>query len=279
MAKKRKYQWPRIEILAAAERPRHKWPKIKFHGTGKKLTTAEILAYPMDLTDDLFDFLRWRNGGIPELDSFVMDFEGEPKTVARVQYFNGIQTGDDLPDLAVTTLNCRDYMPRGAIPIGEVQIAGEDFDGCTLLTFLWGDRANEIYFFDNPHDCGGIDPDDESHLTLLAKSLPQFVKSLKSHEEFLFREVFLLQCDRKSFPAIEAALEKAGTESFHGDDASGRKRSINRYANWERLNTSVYLSSGAKEIYWVPLPKGLRQMPATSRSMFPNGIERNSFAR
>ena len=236
---------------------RQKWPKIKFLSSGRKLSAADLQSCAMPMTDDLCEFLRRHNGGVPEADTFLMKYEGMANTVARVRQFNGIASGErsDVNDIAETTLQSWHDLPRGSVPIGDIDIDDQDFDGCTLLTFLWGPRADKIYFFDNPHDMDPLDPDDDSRLTLLANSLPQFLKSLGHYDDYCFREIFTLPCGADSFPELEAEIEKAGADEFCGDEIGSRRRSVNRYAVWPKPDTTIYLADNAKDIYSVPLPK------------------------
>ena len=133
-----------------------KWTADKFRSTGAKVSAAQLRDYPLELTPEVEDFLRWQNGGIPEKDAFRISYPTGYETVARVREFYGIQSdsGDGVTDLARTVLNHWHGLPRGALPLGDVDIVGCEFDPITLLTFLWGDRAGRVFFFDNPHDVG-----------------------------------------------------------------------------------------------------------------------------
>ena len=237
---------------------RHAWPKQKFLTTGPKLKSSDIRDYDAQLTDGACDLLSWQNGGIPNLDSFVFDYDDAKNTLARVRWFYGInlEASESIADIARTIVHRWHDLPRGCIPIGDVDIEGLDFEICTLVTFLWGDRAEKVYFFDHPHDIGPLDPDDSTRLTLLAKTLPAFVKSLRCYEDYAFREIFQLSCDRDGLSELENALCAGGLEEFHGDEIDSRKPSINRYAFWPDNSTNIYLSQGTKEMYWVPLPDG-----------------------
>lgn len=245
----------RTELMA--KKRKTAWPKERFLKTGPKLRAADIHNYPGHLTDGLCEFLLWQNGGVPNLDSFVFNGPCGKNTVARVRSFYGFDKGnqEDLTDIAQTVLNHWHDLPRGSVPIGDIEIDGEDFDSCTLLTFLWGDRAEKVYFFDNPHDMGPLDPDKPSRLTQLANNLPQFIKSLQCYEDFHFREVFQLSCDRDGLRNLETALVKAGVEEFEGESVGSRSRKVDRYAEWQKQETIVYLSYGSPTIDWVPLPK------------------------
>lgn len=235
---------------------RHAWPKKKFLKTGPKLTEQDLRVYPAQLTKGLGEFLLWQNGGVPDLDTFVFDHPYGKNTVARVRSFQGIslQPENGTGDIAYTILCHWHDLPRGCVPIGDVDIEGRDFEVCTLLTFLHGKRSGRVYFFDNPHDCGPLDPDDSSRLTLLAKTLPSFVKSLRCHENYLFREVFRLSCSRRDLAELELALVNAGSDEFLGDPIESRKREVERYSGWEDQSTAIFLTSGASDMHWVPLP-------------------------
>ena len=246
-----------------AKRRRHSWPSKRFLKTGPKLRASDLRSCSVQLTDGLSDFLLWQNGGVPDLDTFVFDGPFGKHTIGRVRSFDGINIdgNEGFSDIARTILGYWHDLPRGCVPIGEIDIAGLDFEVCTLVTFLAGERAERVYFFDNPHDVGPLDPDDPKRLTLLAKTLPAFVKSLRCHEEFLFREVFQLKCGREGLLAIETALVRAGVEQFGGNAIASRKAQVNRYAFWPSQGVQVYLAYGTTEISWVPIPSGLPPEP------------------
>lgn len=235
------------------------WPKMNFLRTGPKLRTADLHAYQMHRTEDLDRFLLWRNGGVPQDDSFRMTYLDED-VVARVEYFNGMDVaGDDsVEDLITTIVNTWHELPRGCVPIGHVEIPGSEFDAPNLITFVYGERMGKIFFYSYPHDLGEQDPDDDEHLTLLANSLPQFVKSLQPHHALKFREVFQLKIDPESIPVLTEALNAAGVEEFW-EFRKNSERVEYYYEDWEEFGCRISIGNRTREIGWVPLPKELER--------------------
>lgn len=237
-----------------------KFPPLKFLVTGPKLKARDLQACSVSLTSDLERFLVLRNGGVPTSNAFRFNFRGKKNTLARVRYFNGlnIDTNTSVFEDISTLVDCwRGRMiPEGAIPVGEVEISGEEFDGCTLLTFGSDCRkkSGRVYFFDNPHDVGDYEPNDESRLTLLASSLPAFMQGLRPYDNFHFRIVYKMQCTPHDLEKIEDAFVEAGSPKFDGEPYE--KRKVFRYAMWPKMGTVLYLTAGMKTIAAIPLPKG-----------------------
>jgi hypothetical protein len=236
-----------------------KFPPLKFLATGPKLKARDLRACSVPLTSDLERFLVLRNGGVPTTNAFRFNFRGEKNKLARVRYFNGlnIDTSTFVFEDIAELVDCYagDMIPVGAIPIGEVEIAGEEFDGCTLLTFGSDCRkkSGRVYFFDNPHDVGDYEPNNESRLTLLASSRPAFMRGLRPYDNFHFRIVYKLQCTPHDLETIEEAFVEAGSPKFVGEPYT--KRKVCRYAVWPKMGTVLYLTAGMKKIATIPLPK------------------------
>ena len=235
---------------------RTSWPDDPFLKTGPELTAEALREYPVPLIEPVEDFLTWRNGGVPVRDSFEMVYD-DRRVVARVRQFyrvdpeGGVHTGD----LNGVILHQWHRLPRGALPLGQVEIEGEQFEDSQLLTFLWGEREGRVFFFDTPHDCGELDPDDESRLTLLTNTLLQFVKGLKEYGTLRYRQVFRLTGDGTA-DDLEAALVAAGTEEWRTYDSDFNDGPPSRYAGWWERNSMIYHFVGGAELHHVPLPDG-----------------------
>ncbi|MFN7890616.1 MAG: hypothetical protein ACK5OC_10030 [Pirellula sp.] len=236
-----------------------KFPPLKFLVTGPKLTARDLRVCSVPLTSDLERFLILRNGGVPTSNAFRFNFRGKKNTLARVRYFNGLNIDartsvfDDIARLVVCSGG--HMIPVGGIPIGEVEISGEEFDGCTLLTFGSDcrNKSGRVYFFDNRHDAGDYKPNDGSKLTLLASSLPAFMRGLRPYDNFHFRIVYKMQCAPNDLETIEETFVEAGSPKFVGEPYA--KTKVYRYAVWPKMGTVLYLTAGMKTIATIPLPK------------------------
>ena len=248
---------PRPAGFSAMAKPRRtSWPDDPFLKTGPKLTAQALREYPVPLIEPVEDFLRWRNGGVPVRDSFKMVYD-DRRVVARVTDFYGVNPSaeGDITDLNRVILHEWHDLPRGTLPLGEVQIEGEEFEGSQLLTFLWGERAGKVVFFDTPHDCRPLDPQDEDRLVPLTNTLLQFIKGLKDHETLRYRQFFRLTGDGRT-EDLEAALVAAGTEEWRTYDSEFNDGPPSRYAGWWERDSKVYHFVGGAELHHVPLPDG-----------------------
>ena len=192
------------------------WPRMKFREKGPPKPDGGIpyLGFLREL--HFFDFLHRWNGGVPLLDCFKVERRDGEFVVARIKYFFSISDRHHQTDLRDAVFGCWEDLPRAAIPIAQVDIEGDDWDRCLLLTFRWGDNRNKIYLLANPHDCGPYDPDDVSRLKYLARSLPQFVRNLNSFDHFCYRTWFQLAVPATSLPDVAYAFLSNGFEDYGG---------------------------------------------------------------
>ncbi|MGN6543794.1 MAG: hypothetical protein ACTHK7_02010 [Aureliella sp.] len=229
------------------------WPKFKFLETGPKLKGPfPSLGFGWEL--DYYHFLHRWNGGVPLADSFkVKSWRGED-TVARVRYFYGIsQDRADGRDLRDAVYFDWDALPRGALPIAALNIEEDDWDLCTLLTFRWGDHFNRLYLLADLHEGGPYDPDDRSRLQLVATSLPQFMKSLRPNEYFVYRTWFQIPVPAEELENVAAAFLESDFEDYYGftdiaDSQCGQARH-------DELNFDVWLAHSNAKIRDIASPK------------------------
>ena len=194
------------------------WPKIKYLDKGPDIAAGgfDRLGFGWEL--HYFDFLHRWNGGAPNPDCFKVKNWSDELTVARVKYFHGIYDDcSDHRDLRHTVYHTWNELPRGALPIATVDIEEDDWDLCTLLTFTWTERCNKIYLLANLHDCGPHDPDDLSNLQLVANSLPQFLKQLKSYDHFFYRTWFQISIPPSELETVGKALIENGVEDWNDE--------------------------------------------------------------
>jgi hypothetical protein len=196
---------------------------------------------------DYFEFLRKQDGGTPLLDAFRLTYHGK-KTVGRVRRFYG------RAEICSSTLSTWDFLPRGALPIGDIDIDGYEFDTPTLLTFRWGPYFNKILLFDNPHDVGPLDPDDPARLIRLANSLPVFLDSLKNHSDLFYRTIFSLAGNPEELLPLMEALQDAGAEEFEDSYFNPRKTCTSWSSLWEEFNAQITVAHDVKSIDDVALP-------------------------
>lgn len=194
------------------------WPKVKWREKGPKIPAGGYHGLGFGWELHYYDFLHRWNGGIPSPDCFKVKKWSDEYSLARVQYFHGIYNdGTAYRDLRRAVYHTWNYLPRGSLPIASVDIEGDEWDLCTLLTFTWTDRYNKIYLLANPHDCGPHDPDDLSRLQLVANSLPQFLKQLKPYDYFNYRMWFQLSVPSSELTGIGALLTENGVEDWNNE--------------------------------------------------------------
>ncbi len=192
------------------------WPKIRFREKGRPKPSGGV-GYPgFGWELHFYDFLQRWNGGVPLLDSFKVKNCHDQYTVARVKYFFGISDRDDERDLRNVVYYSWNDLPRGAIPIAQIDIEEDEWDRCLLLTFGWGDNYNKIYLLAHLHDCGPYDPDDLSELQYVARSLPEFMKKLESHDALYFRTWFQLPVPFAEIRPVADAILNTGLEDWGG---------------------------------------------------------------
>lgn len=231
------------------------WPKFKFLETGPKLKGPfPELGFGWEL--DYYHFLHRWNGGVPLADSFKVKSERGEDTVARVRYFYGFSQGQiDERDLRNAVYRDWGALPRGALPIAALDIEEDEWDLCTLLTFRLGDRDhfNRIFLIENLHEGGPYDPDDLSRLQLVANSLPQFMKSLRPNEYFVYRTWFQIPVRAEELENVAAAFLENDFEDYWGftdiaDSQCGRARH-------DDLNFDVWLANSDAKIQDIAAPK------------------------
>lgn len=224
-----------------AERKRPKWPSTKFLRRRQTENDDQqpYLGFGWEL--DYFEFLQKRDGGLPQLDAFPIHYEGR-KRAARVRSFYGRQ------DLCNSVVVHWDSLPRGCLPIGDVEIDGDDFDSPTLLTFRWGEHFNKIFFWDNPHDIGPLDPEDPSRLIRVANSLPNFLRSLKNYDDLYYRTFMELNTTPLELPTIMEALRDCGVEEFYDADYTKGKNCTTWSATWEEYYAQISVGHSVKKL-------------------------------
>ena len=221
------------------------FPKIKFHNSGQK-TDGGGLGFGWEL--EYYHFLQRWNGGVPTPNCFKTKTFNDEFTVAAVKRFYGVHNEKASPhDLRQVVYQTWNDLPRGSIPIAEIEIEDTEWDLCILLTFTWTERINKIYMLANPHDCGPFDPDDLSELILVANSLPTFLNSLKPREYFCYRSWYELPVPASELQPVANLLMSNGVEDLWGHLTSVPERhcSLGRhptdnYSVWlARPNTSI----------------------------------------
>lgn len=158
------------------------WKSVQFKRKRKPASETVLGSYPVDLTDGLYDFLSWQNGGVPVKPCFRMDCPEVGETVGIVEQLYGVGTRDE--DIAEAILRYRDDLPRWSVPIGRAD------DESFLLTFAYGDRLGEVWYRIWLHD-GDMESherDDLSEDCFVAKSLDTFFAGLMTEEEAGFEE-------------------------------------------------------------------------------------------
>jgi hypothetical protein len=230
------------------------WYLHRYLKTGPRLTAKDLRNFSGHLTDSVAELLLHRNGGVPDDDTFRLDYEVTGTKTARVRTFFGLGCGEGtIANIDDIILRSWHDLPRGALPIGEIDVEGWDFDGLTLITFVQGELVNKICFFDNPHDCGPLDPDDPGRITVLAPSLASFMNRLKPNQAFQFREVFRLDDGADSIRRLSDAI----TATFDVD----MERSNTRFDGghvpsfyWPKHESSISFCYKNENKFWDPLP-------------------------
>ncbi len=233
MAKNKRPKWPALKFL-----PESNQPPFEFN--------LHCLGFGQEL--DYFWFLQKWDGGIPLKDAFPVHYQGR-RMVGRVRSFYSTR------EVATTILSSWDLLPRGAVPIGDIDIEGWEFDRPTLLTFCRGEKTfNKLFFYDNPHDCGPIDPDDPTNLIPLANSLSVFLNSLNGYNELYYRTFFALRSSPEELSTIMEAIEASGGEEFSEAYFTPGKECNTWFSTWEEQNAQITVAHSVKKISEVPVP-------------------------
>jgi len=208
------------------------------------------------LTDSVAELLLRRNGGVPDDDTFRLDYKATGTKTTRVREFFGIGCDDgSIVNIDDVILQRWHDLPRGSLPIGEIDLEGWDFDGLTLITFIQGDLVNKVCFFDNPHDCGPMDPDDPGRVTVLAPTLASFMKGLKPNQAFHYREVFRLHAGADSIQSLSQAIP-ARLDIDMAASSSRFDRDYIPYFYWPKYEANISFCFRNENKFWDPLPDG-----------------------
>lgn len=224
------------------------WPKIKFSGCGKKPSSELVRRVDPFRGMEYFDFLQNWNGGTPTDGSFkVLGVDGNP-TLAAVKYFFGVTDDCGPSDIRSAVYRYWDYLPRGALPIAEVEIEDDEYDQCLLITFRWGERYNQVFLLANPHECAG-DPDDVRDLKKLASSLPPFLSNLQSWQYYNYRAWYQLPVPVDQLKSVADKLLEFGCVDHyqHFEDIQDRKCSLAYHAE---IGFGIWLAH-PKEKMWI----------------------------
>ncbi len=221
---------------------------------GKKLSAKEIQAVDPCRGLDYFEFLKQWNGGTPNENCFkVLNAFGNP-TIAEVKAFFGVKEDFGAGDLRNAVYWYWDYLPRCSLPIAEIEIDGDAYDQCLLITFRWGPRYNQVFLLANPHECGPDNPDDLSGLQKISSSLPKFLESLTSREYLHYRAWYRLQVPFDRLQDVANELLRNGIVDSYGHFASIQDRSAGIAYNPE-IGFGVWLARPNTQIRNVPAPE------------------------
>ncbi|MFO0943209.1 MAG: hypothetical protein U0930_20940 [Pirellulales bacterium] len=228
------------------------WPKIAMSNCGKKLSTKELQAVDPCRGLDYFEFLKRWNGGTPKDNWFkVLDVFGKP-TLAEVKTFFGVNEDLDSNDLRSAVYWNWDYLPRGTLPIAEVEIDGDEYDQSLLVTFRWGPNYNQVFLLANPHECGPEDPE-LSELQKVSSSLPKFLESLRPREYWLYRAWYKLQVPVDQLKVVAVEFLKNGIVDSYEQFATIQDRSAG-IAYYPKIGCGIWLAHSNAQIRNVPAP-------------------------
>jgi hypothetical protein len=229
------------------------WPKISMSNCGKKLSPKELRAVDPCRGLDYFEFLKHWNGGTPNENCFkVLDVFGNP-TIAEVKSFFGVNENFGAGDLRSVVYWYWDYLPRRSLPIAEIEIDGDDYDQCLLVTFRWGPLYNQVFLLANPHECGQDNPDELSGLQKISSSLPKFLESLSPREYLHYRAWYKLQVPLDQLKVVADELLKNGLVDPHRHFASIQDRSMGVAYN-PKIGFGVWLARSNAQIRKVSAP-------------------------
>lgn len=186
------------------------WPKIDFSNSGNKISAEVLRVLDPVRSTQYFEFLQKWNGGTPVGNCFkVLDAKGNV-TLGEVTRFFGVNDGCSESDVRIAVYQFWDNLPRGALPIAEVNIGEEEWDFRLLITFRWGQLHNQLFLLPHPHAGGTGNPDNLKNLRKVADSLPEFLKSLAARGHLHFRAWYKLPVMVDELPQLAAKMIKSG---------------------------------------------------------------------
>lgn len=187
-----------------------RWPKMAFSNSGNKISTELLRVLDPVRSTHYFEFLQKWNGGKPVGNCFkALDAKGNV-TLGEVTRFFGVTDGCSESDVRIAVYQFWDSLPRGALPIAEVNIGEEEWDFRLLITFRWGQLHNQLFLLKHPHAGGTSNPDNLKSLQKVADSLPEFLESLAARGHLHFRAWYTLPVMIDELPTLATKMIKSG---------------------------------------------------------------------
>lgn len=189
-------------------------PRLAFRDQGQPLSQKQLshAAFVLDLPEGYQKFLLWKNGGVPERQSFTWNHPQDGETTSYLNQLFGLDVGpfDNARDLDCiwAILKFRHWLPRWSIPIGFVD---EDH---FLVTFITGDLADQVWLKYWCHDVPDNDAVPEGDLFFIADSIPAFLHSLFEPETSYAIATFALDSPKVRGKQLEHLLKQLGCKPF-----------------------------------------------------------------
>lgn len=232
------------------------WPKIVFSNSGNKISAEVLRVLDPVRSTEYFEFLQKWNGGTPVGNCFKTHDARGNVTLGEVTRFFGVTDGCSESDLRIALYQFWDNLPRGALPIAEVNIGEDESDFRLLITFRWGQFHNQLFLLTHPHAGGTGKPDNLKSLQKVADSLPEFLSGLDAREHLHFRAWYKLPVMEHDLPQLATKMIKSGMVDPFQQFAtiSARKKGL---AYHPKIGCGVWLAHGSEPIDDTVAPKSV----------------------